>query len=44
MKSTIYVMFRDHVKLKENMLKHKKDVCSKRMFATQRKMFTLEDY
>jgi len=43
MKSTIYVMLRDHARLKANVLKHKKDVCLKRMFAIQRKMFALED-
>jgi len=43
MKSIIYVMLRDCARLKENVLKHKKDVCLKRMFATQRKMFALKD-
>jgi len=28
MRNTIYVMLRDCVRFKENMLKHKKDVCS----------------
>jgi len=37
MKSIIYIMLKDHVKLKENMLKHKKNVCSKRMFCNTKK-------
>jgi len=44
MKNTaIYVIFIDRARLKKNMLKHKKNVCLKRMFATQRKMFALKD-
>jgi len=39
----IYVMFINCVKLKENVLKHKKDVCSKKVLTTQRKVFALKD-
>jgi hypothetical protein len=37
MKSIIYVMLRDRARLKENVLKHKKDVCLKRMFCNIKK-------
>ncbi len=37
-------MLRDCTRLKENILKYKKDIYLKRIFAIQRKMFALKDY